>query len=393
MNLNVYQKTRYQNIYRHKKNKNYVIRMNKPVETSISEIDGKKIFKIEDAVKIRDDPKIKIQRTVEIKYSDNFDEIWKKYMDYCQYEEKMSYNTCNKKNKIYNKHLKNKFKQQIGKIKKENIAKFLDKIDTTNKQKNEILKQLKAFFAWCLDENFILIDPAKRIKKYKVTKTEMKYWLPEHIIKILTVINHDINKSIIPSDKKGLKIKYKAYIVKMIIVIGFSLGDRIGETRALQFGKVSSEFNTIRISNSINYNTKDENFLSSTKTIESDDVLFVTSKLIVEISKFKDFLVNEMKYNVKDDTPILVNISTNRPYSDSGLRKMFNYYIDLAGIPKIRMYDLRHTLATTLMSEGYDMYDIKDRLRHKSIKTTIDSYGHITVSKKKQVAETTSKYI
>lgn len=35
---------RWENIYRHKKNKNYVIMISKPVKTSISRIDGKKNF-------------------------------------------------------------------------------------------------------------------------------------------------------------------------------------------------------------------------------------------------------------------------------------------------------------------------------------------------------------
>lgn len=392
MDKKIYESTRYQNIYRHKKNKNYVIMISTPVKTSISRIDGKKIMEIKDALSIRDNPKIKRQKAAEIKCSDNFDEIWYKYINYCKYQEKMAYNTCNKKLKIYNKHLKDKFQKQIGKIKKEDIWQVLNQLETTDKQKNEILKQLKAFFSWCSNENYILLDPTEKIKKYKVPKPEMKYWLPEHLKQILYILNQEIDKEINIDDTDALKRKYNAYIVKMIIIIGFSLGDRIGETRALQFGKVSKEFNTIRISNSINYNTKDDNFLSSTKTIESDDVMFVSSKVIKEIFKFKDFLNYEMKYKVTKDTPILINIATNKPYSDSRLREMFNYYIDLANIPKIRMYDLRHTLATTLMSAGYDMYDIQDRLRHKSIKTTIDNYGHITVNKKKQVAEFTAQY-
>ena len=66
MDKKVYEKTRYQNIYRHKTNKNYIIMMSKPVKTSIASIDGKKIMKLEDAVNIRDNPKIKVQKGLEI---------------------------------------------------------------------------------------------------------------------------------------------------------------------------------------------------------------------------------------------------------------------------------------------------------------------------------------
>ena len=46
MDLKVYKRTRYQNIYKHIKNGNYVISMSKPIKTSISRIDNMKIFQL-----------------------------------------------------------------------------------------------------------------------------------------------------------------------------------------------------------------------------------------------------------------------------------------------------------------------------------------------------------
>lgn len=384
MNLKVYEKTRYQNIYRHKKNKNYLVMINKPVKSSISSIDGNKIWKIEDAIRIRENPKIRMQKELELKHNDLFDDLLDKYLNYCKYELKSSFNTIKKKRILYNLYFKNHFKR-ISKVTKNDMISLLDKANCSDKQKNELIKIIKPFFNWCLEEEIIFKSPMIGIKLYKVNKPEMKYWLPEHITKILDVIEFDIKNA-------NTQHKYFAWIIKMLVLIGFSLGDRIGETRALRFSKVSKEYNTIDISNSINYNTKEETYLSHTKTKESEEVLFVTSKLVNEIFKFKGFLENELDYRVNDNTPILININTDRPFSDTRLRELFNCYIVKADVPKIRMYDLRHTLATTLMSEGYDMYDIKDRLRHSSIRTTIDSYGHITQARKKEVASITDKY-
>lgn len=389
MDLKVYKKTRYQNIYKHIKNGNYVIMISKPVKSSISKINGEKIWKIEDAVNIRDNPRIKLQKGAEIEFKGDFDSLWYKYINWCIYVEKQDFNTYNKKVKIYNAYFKDKFTKPLTKITKEDYIKFIDKLDTTDKQKNEIIKLLKAFLNWCCnEEECLVINPIMNLKKYKVDKPNMKYWLPEHIEKILNTLNDTIE-----SKESTLSLKYSAWIIKLIIMIGFSLGDRIGETRALQFNKISKEFNTIKITNSINYNNKADNFIKTPKTKESSNTLFVPGKLIDEIEKYRKFLINELCYNITDDTLIFFNHKLNKPFTDTILRKKFNYFIEKADVPKIRLYDLRHTLATTMMSEGYDMYAIQDRLRHKSIRTTIDNYGHITMNKRKEIAEITEKYI
>ena len=105
MDKKVYEKTRYQNIYRHKNNKNYIIMMSKPVKTSIATIDGKKIFKLEEAIKIRDNPKIKAQKGAEITYKEDFDTLWCKYINSCKSELKLAYKTILKKERMYNRYL------------------------------------------------------------------------------------------------------------------------------------------------------------------------------------------------------------------------------------------------------------------------------------------------
>ena len=103
MDMKVYKKTRYQNIYKHIKNGNYVISMSKPVKTSISRIDNKKIFNIDEALKIRDNVQIRQQKAVETLHREDFDALWEKYMYNCKYVQKLAYNTLNRKGKTYNK--------------------------------------------------------------------------------------------------------------------------------------------------------------------------------------------------------------------------------------------------------------------------------------------------
>ncbi len=59
------------------------------------------------------------------------------------------------------------------------------------------------------------------------------------------------------------------------------------------------------------------------------------------------------------------------------LRRHFKPIRDKAKLPKIRMYDLRHTTATLLLSAGENPKVVSERLGHASIVLTLDTYSHV----------------
>ena len=60
----------------------------------------------------------------------------------------------------------------------------------------------------------------------------MKYWIRSEFTKFINTLNNDINSD-------NIKIKKNAYLIKILTLIEFCIGDRIGETRALTFGNIS----------------------------------------------------------------------------------------------------------------------------------------------------------
>ena len=386
MDMKFYEKTRYQNIYRNKKNKNYVIMMSKPVKTSISRIDKKKISSIEEAIKIRDNVLIKRQKGLETIHKEDFDTLWDKYMHDCKYVRKLAYNTIIRKNKDYNKYLKEKIDKPISKTTKDYWTKFIDDLDTTLKQKNHIIKIVKAFFNWCKNENYLIDNPIEKISKYKVENKEMLFWIPNQLKRFLETLEKDINSDI-------LQLKKKAFRIKILTIIIFSSGDRVGETRALFFATFDKEKLKLNIFHSINYNRTSNDFLSSTKTYSSQRTIDITNKVIEVVDEYRKFLAIELKLDINDNSLLFFNYNTHKPLSDTTLRKDFYYYCDKANVPRIRMYDLRHTYAATMMSEGKEAYMFSKRMGHKSIGTTINKYGHLSEQIKKEVAQSTDKYL
>ena len=49
-----------------------------------------------------------------------------------------------------------------------------------------------------------------------------------------------------------------------------------------------------------------------------------------------------------------------------------------AGLPPIRMHDLRHTWATLALSAGEHPKVVQERLGHAAIAITLDVYSHVT---------------
>lgn len=54
----------------------------------------------------------------------------------------------------------------------------------------------------------------------------------------------------------------------------------------------------------------------------------------------------------------------------------FDRLARLAGLPRIRLHDLRHTHATLALAAGVHPKVVQERLGHSNIGTTLDTYSH-----------------
>jgi integrase len=59
------------------------------------------------------------------------------------------------------------------------------------------------------------------------------------------------------------------------------------------------------------------------------------------------------------------------------LAKHFRSIIDLAGVPRLRLYDLRHSAATIALAAGVSPKVVSEQLGHASTAFTLDTYAHV----------------
>jgi integrase len=68
------------------------------------------------------------------------------------------------------------------------------------------------------------------------------------------------------------------------------------------------------------------------------------------------------------------------------IRKDYKPLLKRAGLPSIRFHDLRHTMATLLLSLGEHPKVVQERLGHSKISMTLDTYSHVLPNMQREAA-------
>jgi integrase len=64
-----------------------------------------------------------------------------------------------------------------------------------------------------------------------------------------------------------------------------------------------------------------------------------------------------------------------------------------AGLPRIRLHDVRHSYATAALAAGVPPKVVSQRLGHATIAITMDTYSHVIPGLDEQAAETVARLI
>lgn len=76
-----------------------------------------------------------------------------------------------------------------------------------------------------------------------------------------------------------------------------------------------------------------------------------------------------------------------RPYAPDFISQKFDKLLKQYGFPHIRFHELRHSCASVLISMGFSLKDIQEWLGHSDIRMTANTYSHLDVSRKLNMAE------
>lgn len=76
------------------------------------------------------------------------------------------------------------------------------------------------------------------------------------------------------------------------------------------------------------------------------------------------------------------------PINPNNLTRDYDRLVTLAGVPRIRVHDQRHTYATLALERGASLLGVSKQLGHARPSTTGDLYAHVTAAMQQQVTDT-----
>jgi integrase len=78
-----------------------------------------------------------------------------------------------------------------------------------------------------------------------------------------------------------------------------------------------------------------------------------------------------------EDIDLVFKTVSGHPVNADGLAKHFRSILEGADLPRIRLYDLRHTAATLALAAGVSPKVVSEQLGHASAAFTLDTYAHV----------------
>ncbi|MED4403729.1 tyrosine-type recombinase/integrase [Metabacillus fastidiosus] len=174
--------------------------------------------------------------------------------------------------------------------------------------------------------------------------------------------------------------------------IGVQTGMRMGEILGLRWSDIDFERKLLTVKQTLSKIDEKGNYglVSETKTHSSFRQIYLQNSLCVNLKKHKEMIEREKqilgeKYNGLD---LVLCTNSGNWVHPNNYRRAFHVTCEYLQLPKIRLYDLRHTHATFLISVlEINPKIVQERLGHANIKTTLGTYSHVLPSMQLEVTK------
>jgi len=159
-----------------------------------------------------------------------------------------------------------------------------------------------------------------------------------------------------------------------VLAVALTTGMRPSEYLGLKWQDVDWARQTISIVRSIQ-RLNGKWCFSDTKRSRSRRPIKLQSWIVALLRDLQTKACAQDLYPEADD--LVFRTPSGQPINADYLAKQFRSILDLAGVPRMRLYDLRHSAATIALAAGVSPKVVSEQLGHASTAFTLDTYAHV----------------
>ena len=166
----------------------------------------------------------------------------------------------------------------------------------------------------------------------------------------------------------------------VLFAVALTTGMRPSEYLALKWSDVNFSKGTVSIARTLEPIKGGGWRFADTKRARSRRLVKLQESVLRLLGEYRDTQVRE-RDPANGDTAaadlIFVN-SNGNPLNERNLvQRNFQIILERAKLPRIRLYDLRHTAATLALGAGVPAKVVSEQLGHASVAFTLDTYSHV----------------
>lgn len=187
---------------------------------------------------------------------------------------------------------------------------------------------------------------------------------------------------------------YKGDKLEPVIMIGNYCGLRISELCALTWNDIDFQNKIINVNKQMVHDEKKRVFYFKTPKWNSVRRVEMPQVLCDYLAELKQVTANNQRYKLTqdqtisegDDFSFVITNCSGKIVCKRFIIKRVKISSEM-GYPHFTVHDLRHTHCTYLIDHHVDNRYVQKRLGHKSLKTTLDIYTHLTEERRKTEAD------
>ncbi|MDB6353636.1 site-specific integrase [Trichococcus sp. K1Tr] len=173
-------------------------------------------------------------------------------------------------------------------------------------------------------------------------------------------------------------------------------GFRKGEALALQWKDIDFVRGTVTVNKTLARGENNSLIIQTPKTKTSVRTIAideVTLKILKEWRKEQSKEYLKLGFNTMAPTQVVFTTYKNEYMQHATVTNRINKIIKKHDLKTITVHGLRHTHCSLLFEAGLPIQEVKERLGHSDIKTTMNIYTHVTKKAKEKSAEKFAAYV